>query len=310
MLTGGLTPTQAAQKLQERNQSEPIEPTDAPEAEPAPAEESEPQGVGPTESETEETPAPADPVQEEEPEPEDPVYQIGDLELTESEIKAWKSQAEEQKKGGMLEADYRKKTTELSHQRKAIEQLSGDLTGKIDALENLLEAEDKQIDWAELRDYDPGEYLKAKEKVDAKKAAIEQAKLTKQNLIAEKAKGEALLLTEANPAWVDEKVRDADVKVAMEFAEKVGFKQGDLNKITDHRIYQALIKAGKYDALELAATDVKKKIKQAPKVLKPKARTKSKPQTDFDSVKNRLRKTGSKRDAQAAIKMLLERRNK
>jgi len=114
--------------------------------------------------------AEADDTEESEPETndesEDSTYLVGDIEITPSEIKALKE-------SGLRQSDYTKKTTELANQRKALEsrvkatdKLQSDLESGIASLQEQVKSEFDSVNWDELADDDPSEYLRRRNALD------------------------------------------------------------------------------------------------------------------------------------------------
>ena len=103
------------------------------------------------------------------------------------------------------------------------------------------------------------------------------------------------------PTWSDAQVRDSEFKAALDYATDIGM---DLSGVSDHRVYLALVQASKFNALDGKKTLTEKKVRKAPKAIKAtKGKAKAKP-TALEDAKARLRKSGSKNDAVAAIRQL------
>jgi len=238
------------------------------------------------------------------------------------------------KNGYQMEADYRRKTAELAEQRKAFEAESQSKQQEIesrltnlqsisDSAEQSLLAEYNEVNWKELEDSDPTEYLIQKQKYSeaynrlqqTKQQAIEEAQrlsqeqeVKNQEAYQETLNREYGLMLEQNPEWQDEAVFKKDQAEIQTYLQDKGFNETEINQLVDHRIVNIL-----RDALK-ARTDIskveiaKKKVKKLPKVLKAgskQTRQDVASKKKSDAVK-RLRKTGSREDLQAA---LLERFN-
>lgn len=238
---------------------------------------------------------------------EDSVYLVGDKEISLKRLK-------ELEEGHLRQSDYTRKTMELAEQRKVLEsnsakvaELSSRLEERLSELEKSLASEVESVDWDELADLDPSEYLKKKSAIEKKQTAISKAQEEKTKLLQAKASEEVKLLHSKMPEWSGEKgeaVRKADSDLALKFAAELGFTESDLNTNVDHRFYLALIKAAKYDALKKQSPEVKKKVAQAPKVTPANKVAKI---SQSQEALQRLRKTGSDKDALAALKMYLTR---
>lgn len=254
------------------------------------------------ESEDGEEDAQAEPEDEEES-----TYLIGDEEITLGELKALKA-------GNLRQSDYTKKTTELADQRKSLEAataktdgLQTKLADSIGDLQSQIDSELENVNWEELADDDPGEFLKMQKRIEKKQASITKAKAQQEELLQTKAVEESKLLANKMTSWHGEKGdanRKADTDLALKYASEIGLKDSDLAGIVDHRLYVALIDAAKYQSLKSKAPAIKKKVSKAPKVT-PTNKTAKRRVTKSEESRNRLRKTGSDQDARAAIKAYL-----
>lgn len=174
-----------------------------------------------------------------------------------------------------MQADYTRKTMALAEERKALEgklegvaSLLSSLEGNIKSVESIIADEEKAVDWDELRDYDPSAYLKKKEEIKSKRDALKNAegqRIEAQKLRVQEESGK---LIDAMPGWTDTAKRDKDIAEAMSYAQKLGFTDQDLNSISDHRMYIALINGAKFQSLQDAKAGVKKKVAKAPKKVK------------------------------------------
>jgi len=244
---------------------------------------------------------------ESEDDDEEPVYLIGDREITLSRIK-------ELEDGNLRQSDYTKKTTEASETRKKLESRISEvdsqyenLSSKIESLEGIINAENDEVDWDELADDDPSEYLRKKRSVDKKQKALNDAKAIRDDLTAKKANDEAQLLNSKMPEWAKEggqEARQKDVDNALKVASRLGFSDQDLSKNVDHRFYLALIELGRVEGKQKKAEVAKKKLAKAPRVT-PTNKAATKKLTKSQETLENLRKTGSEKDAIAAIRSRL-----
>lgn len=232
---------------------------------------------------------------------EESYFDIDGEEITLSQIREWKE-------GNLRQSDYTRKTTEVADQRKALDAKSlqqdaaiKSLADNVAALDSLIAEEEASINWDELADEDPAEYLKQERKLKAKKAKLVKAKADQKDLFNAKLAEESNILIGKIPAWSDPQVRDSEFKAALEYASSIGL---DLTGVSDHSVYLALVQASKFNAIDSKKALTAKKVRKAPKAVKAaKGRAKARP-TEMEDAKARLRKSGSKRDALAAIKQL------
>lgn len=237
---------------------------------------------------------------------EESIYQIEGEEITLSELKALKE-------GSLRQADYTRKTQELSEQRKALEAKSGQIDALSSTLNDLvsdlkaqIDSDVESVDWDELADLDPSDFLKKKAAIERKQAKLKEAQDNKAKLLKDKQAEEANILFSKMPEWSKDngEARQKDIDTALNYAAEVGFSTNELNNIADHRIFMMMIKAAKFDSLKSAQPALKKKVAQAPKVT-PATKTAKRKVTKLEESKNRLRKTGSQRDAVDALKAYL-----
>jgi hypothetical protein len=224
--------------------------------------------------------------------------------------------------GYQRQADYSRKTAELSTERnafhverQAVQAERAQYAQLLPALAARLEAQTEQVDWARLKEEDPVEFAvkrfehqEAQEQLAAVRA--EQARL--QSVADEEAQAEfnkrveaeGVKLLEALPAWKDPAIRERDKAAIRAYGLKIGFSEADLNGASDSRAIVALYKAMKFD--RLMAKSAKGKAPgagaPAPKPLKvgssnrPPARVTAK----TDAMK-RLSRSGSVEDAAAVF---------
>jgi len=231
------------------------------------------------------------------------VYLIGDEEITLSELKELKS-------GSLRQSDYTKKTTELSDQRKVLEgkttelsKLSGELSDTISALNESINTEVENVDWDELAEIDPAEYLKKQRALEKKSKALGKAKEQQEGLRQSKKMEEFNILSNKMTAWAGddgEAICKKDTALARNIAASIGYSDVEFSNIDDHRIYMLMIDAAKYQALQSKAPAIKKKVAKAPRVTPTTRAAKRKVSTSEES-RNRLRKTGKDGDAKSAI---------
>lgn len=189
-------------------------------------------------------------------------------EVSLDQVKEWKS-------GSLMHSDYTRKTQALAEQRKATQTLADNLESSIAAIESLIDEDENSSDLEELLEVDPSEYLKRQNQMKAKRKKLEQAKKAQATALQEKTKQESeALVNLMGGEWSDKKAQDKDIKSCLDYAGKLGFTDADLNKLSDHRVYKALIDAAKYEQLKTNKPSVKKRkvtaMKKSAKKVAPK----------------------------------------
>ena len=263
-----------------------------------PTDESEPLETPTDEAETDEEPVESDgeaakeEAEEEadEDEPEDDeadengdilVYEINGKEYTAKDIKLLETNDK------LRQADYTRKTQALAEERKQVTAQLSDAIAKTNDLAAQLEvlvAEDGEIDWAELKEYEPDEYIKLKERADTRKAKLEAIKAN--NSVNPSSNfspdAERVKLVEAYPEWVVDgkptKAYQDDMTLLSNYYVENGINKDEAKLISQSaKVVQMVLSEAKRKAetksKEEKSATTKKKIISSPKVSRPKAQT-------------------------------------
>jgi len=241
----------------------------------------------------------------------DGVYLIDDEEVTLDQIREWK-------RGNLRESDYTRKTQDLAEQRKLYEAKESKITNKAEKLDTLIsdleqsiDDQESKIDWEELAEDDPSQYLKLKAKIEVKQKNLDKAKAEKEK--ASNAQRELYLqeqralIPKLLPEWSDssgatDKMKD-DLKLIGDYLGKNGFSDQEMNEIVDAKLWPVYLDAARFRALNDKTPEISKRVKAAPKVIKPtKARTKATDTSVADEASARLRKSGNDQDGLAYLK--------
>jgi hypothetical protein len=231
---------------------------------------------------------------------------------------------EELQKGYSREADYTRKTQQVSEERRAFQaeadlvrterQQYSQLLGSLKA--QLQQNAAPQVDMDRLYHEDPIEWVKQRELVrDAEKvhAAInsEQQRLSTiqaqeqyQSMQAHLAQQQDAML-KAIPEWVNPDKAKAEKTLLIEWGQKLGFSSDELKNIFDHRAVVALRKAALYDQMMTKRGNIRPAVNNGPKPAKPGAAGRMDNTTDSRRSQQRLAKTGRVNDAASAIEHLL-----
>lgn len=221
---------------------------------------------------------------DEEPAEEEPVFEIthnGETQQkTLSELKSLAQQG----------FDYTQKTQTVADERRAVQaerqalqtQLAiqsklGDQVAEIKSLDNQI-AQYKQIDWAQLAEVDPTQYLKLnhayRDLKEARDAKVQDYNQQAGQLTAaqEQARNEMLqaetrLLHQKVPEFAGDKAGEAKSALA-QFLASEGFSPDEIGSIMDHRMVSVAWKAAQYDKLKAAKPQVNKRVADVPKVVK------------------------------------------
>ena len=231
---------------------------------------------------------------------------------------------EELQKGYSREADYTRKTQQVSEERRAFaaeaelvrteRQQYSQLLGSLQA--QLQQNAAPQIDLDRLYNEDPIEWVRQKELArDAEKvhAAIVsekqrlshiQAQEQYQSMQAHLAQQQDAML-KAIPEWANPDKAKAEKTLLIEWGQKLGFSSDELKNIFDHRAVVALRKAALYDQMMTKRGNIRPAVNNGPKPAKPGAAGRMDNTTDSRRSQQRLAKTGRVNDAASAIEHLL-----
>ena len=227
-------------------------------------------------------------------------------------------------KGYQRQADYSRKTSALSEERKAFEAERQTVTQERAQYAQLLTALQQQVqanlqqepDWQRLYDTDPLEYVRQKdvwrERQDKLAAAqFESQRLTalqaqeQNNYLAKLVQENRAKLTEAIPAWKDSKKWETDRPKLLEYGQKLGFTAEELGQTYDSRAVVALYKAMQFDALN--ANRPQPVTNKGPKTASAgSASTAPKSASDVTKAKQRLAQTGRIGDAASLFEAFLD----
>ena len=229
----------------------------------------------------------------------------------------------ELKNGYQRQADYTRKTMEVSEQRKAAEAEASKARQERDAYaanlnqlrartEALLTEQQNSVNWTELLQVDPVEYLKQQHLAQQRQATLQQvaAEQARVSQIQQAEQQEAQVrhiqaqhqaLLDKLPEWKDEAKAKAEKAALREFLIQEGFDEQALNNITDARAVVLARKAMLYDQVMSKAQAAAKKVATLPtKVVRP--GTGEGQQLDRrTSAYQRLQKSGSVDDAAAVF---------
>ena len=283
------------------NQEEPEEALEVAEEKPeeVEAEEEEAEDAEESDAESEESEGEEDSEEEAEQEEsdEESYVEIDGREITLKQIKDWES-------GSLRQSDYTQKTQALASERKEFEAEKETLVSNVASekfkalddsiieLETMITSDEEDIDWKDLREYDPDEYLKKKEQLDKRKDALAKAKNVK--VEAEKTQKQTLsnveskAMADAHPEWFDGgKTTEAYTKqmsVVNAYFKKHDWTAEDQKNVSTAKSWEAIIQAANSDAKKAKASKTKQKIKKLPITTKPSKKSQSNKSKPIEDV--------------------------
>jgi len=237
--------------------------------------------------------------------------------------------------GYSRQSDYTRKTQEIAGDRKQMEALQQQYNSEVqqiqqerqqymDALTNIIAGQGSEIEkfaninWDELREQDPIEYVTTREQYreaqeriqsmqyqQAQTAQVQQAQINQAR--QEMLKVERGKLVEALPEWDEPGTQKELANTLQTYAKTQGFTQEELTELIDHRSILVLLKAHKYDQLQ--KSDVKsKKLKNKPRVIRAGTGTSAKKsdKSKRTAQMKRLKQSGRVDDASALLEDFID----
>tara|TARA_R100000541_G_scaffold12840_1_gene21376 strand:- start:13119 stop:14057 length:939 start_codon:yes stop_codon:yes gene_type:complete len=204
-------------------------------------------------------------------------YELDGEEVSSDQLREWKS-------GGLKQADYTRKTQELAESKKTLEadlqKLNSDrakLSEQLSTLEAMVSEDslsDEQI--AEMREYEPEQYINHIEKQQKRKEFLKGAKSNANPQVDTQAEQAKLIAN--NPQWLnDGKATEAyqdDMTALNSYYTDNGFTQEQVDAVnTNSLLAQAVIDAARYKATNTRKAVVEKRVRKAPVSTKPRAQT-------------------------------------
>lgn len=214
----------------------------------------------------------------------------------------------ETEQGQLRQADYTRKTQELADERKAFAEErekfndhQSKLGETIAILESIIAEETLSPDAvAELREYEPEEYIKYQEKIQARSDALAKAKEIQPTSNVD-IQSERQKLWDANPSWLENgeqtKAFKEDMARLEGYAKENGYSDAEIANITSAHHWQTLLDAAKYREMSKKNVAIEKKVRKAPVTTKPRAATKTNLQDKIVKAQERLKQTGKTEDA-------------
>ena len=221
---------------------------------------------------------------------------------------------EELIQGYQRNADYTRKTQELAQERtqssEFVERSKKDVEAKLSKLNELnnaaqaqLQQEYAQVDFEKLYDEDPVEAARLEHKMRKKHEQLAQVSQQTQELQAQEfnkyLEEQQKLLSKKVPELLDAQKGPRFKEEMRSYLGNIGFNDTEINSVYDHRYVMLVKDAMSYRNLQKAKPQIKKKVANAPKVVKGGV-AKSKGQADAEAKRqqlSKLRKTGQVRDA-------------
>ena len=229
---------------------------------------------------------------------------------------------EELIQGYQRNADYTRKTQELAQERNQssefVERSKKDVEAKLQRLDELnnaaqaqLQQEYAEVDFEKLYEEDPVEAARLEHKMRKKHEQLAQVSQQTQELQAQefnKYLGEQQkLLSQKVPELMDEQKGPRFKQQMRDYLGNIGFNDSEINSVYDHRYVMLVKDAMNYRNLQKAKPGIKKKVANAPKVVKGGV-AKSKGQVNAEARRqqlSKLRKTGQVRDAAKFFRNLI-----
>lgn len=213
-------------------------------------------------------------------------------------------------KGYQRDTDYRKKTMSLSEQRKAVAEEKARVSGIIGEIDTFINGEKQNVDWEALKAEDPAAYIDKMEAIKKAEALKEKALEEQRKHFEEIYNNEVKSLIDVmggDDAW-DQTQRNQDMQLASEYLQGKGFKDSDIGKIIDHKLWTVIFDAAKAQKFKDTEAKVKEQRRTAPKSVKPGQKVTAS-ERKAKEAKAKLRKASKSQDQVAALANLLSQGN-
>lgn len=272
-------------------------------------------------------PAQAETPVEEAPATDDPESKAFTVTIDGKEVTLTEAQIAEAYKNGLRQSDYTKKTMEVSEQRKATEaeqarirEERSQLQDKLSKAAAVLDAglqEQSRIDWNQLLQSDPVEFLKQQHIANQRQAQLRQiqqaqAEIHQRNQAEQAAQMRAFLQTQQQellaklPEWKDAEKAQTERGAIRDYLKAQGFDDSAIENINDHRAVVLSRKAMLYDQMMGKAQAAAKKVSNLPtKVERPGVTEGPQGLDKRTSAYQRLSKSGRVEDAAAVFASIL-----
>jgi hypothetical protein len=226
---------------------------------------------------------------------------------------------DELKKSYQLGSDYTKKTQEVAEQRKVIDQeakaiiearqVRDEYAQRLKSVEEfLVGSNESKEDLAELKENDPIGYAVKVAEMTEKKEQLQLLQAEQQRIAQQQnsdrsanmqkyVEQEAQKLAQSLPEFSDNTKGEQVRNEIRNYGKKVGFTDEELSSVYDSRHVLVLHKAAQYDKLMAGKAGVKKKVANAPKMVKGGAKVKQNVTDKQKKLQQRLIKSGDARDA-------------
>ena len=237
-------------------------------------------------------------------------YEIDGEEVDSNQLKEWKA-------NGLMQADYTRKTQELADNRKDFEAQQeslatkeSELNDKLLTLEAMLSEDTKTAEEiAEMREYEPEEYIKYTEKQSKLKEFVNSAKTAAPKPSVDMAKVSSDLFAN-HPEWMEngkqsQKFID-DTNLMTKYAETRGIGQAELSSF-EAKHYEVMLDAARYKAQSTSNAAIEKKVRKAPVSTKPRASAQG-VSTDLDKAKKAFKNNPTDKNAVALRKLQTKQR--
>ena len=234
---------------------------------------------------------------------------------------------DELRAGYSRDADYRRKTEELSTERKNFqaesEKQRQDYSQKLSEVNQLmalaqqqLNSEFNNIDLEKLYEEDPTEAARVEHKMRKRQEqlaeAFQKAKSEQQKQFQQIVEDQQKLLVSKIPEFSDSEKASSLKNNMRSYLQSYGFKDQEIGQIYDHRIVMLVNDAMKYRNMQKVKPNLASKIAKPGKVLSSGVK-KSQTETNFQKRREkfgRLKKSGSIKDAQSIFLDMITNKNK
>lgn len=211
-------------------------------------------------------------------------------------------------KKSMALSDERKAWDEARQQeQRTIQEKAQKLEAGYAMASHMLNNEFAGIDWQQLQRDDPIEFNskyiqwqqhhgRLQQLADAIAQNRETQMQAQRQAFEQHREAEKERIVATFPTWADEAEKSKEWGEILSHAKEYGFTEDQVNEVFDHRVIRLLRDAKEYAKLKKSAPQTAKKLKLAPKMVKPGSSSKAE-KSKTEQLKSRLAKSGSVDDA-------------
>tara|TARA_R110002020_G_scaffold121837_1_gene276891 strand:- start:4659 stop:5612 length:954 start_codon:yes stop_codon:yes gene_type:complete len=231
-------------------------------------------------------------------------YDLDGEEVSSDQLKEWKS-------NGLMQADYTRKTQahaeevkEFKVKEESLIKTQSKLSEQLLTLEAMINEDTLSAEQiAEMREYEPEQYINHIEKQSKRKEFIKEAKVSATPKSNVNTQEEQAKVISANPQWISEgkatKAYTDDMNNLDSYYAENNFTQAQVDVVnSNHLIANAVLDAARFKATNTKKAAVEKRVRKAPVSTRPKAQATNAQTEKMKALKTKAQSGDAKAFAQ------------